>query len=185
MRQSNLATYDHFVSEPTTAEFYELRAAIEGAEHSGSLMGPGRYFYWFLAHHVKAPEIMFADVLIDEAQTTYDTRFGTVFMVLAKSVIIANYSDAAEDESGDPAQLFGTADLAVYPRATAPVISLQWTGRDLRTKKNQYGTGQQPVQLEKGSISVKGHGWDIQLPGRSLKGADDYFYRLRVALGLE
>lgn len=170
------------MTKPDSDELYALRAKIESFGPPPQ-MGPGSYFYWFLAHHLKADAVKFAEVFTDPA-SEYNARSGSVFVVTEAGVMFADYLGAAEEGSGDPAQDFGTVNVTIHSKLADPCESIKWTGRSLRIRKSNYGDGSKPARLEEGSISVNGRGWNVQLPARSLDGADEYFDRLRTALGL-
>lgn len=170
------------MTKPDIDQQYALRAQIE-AFGQAPQMGPGTYFYWFLAHHLKADAVKFAEVFTN-ATSEYNSRSGSVFVVTDAGVIFADYSGAAEEEDRDPSQDFGNVNITVYSKLAAPCESIKWTGRSLQIRKSNYGDGSGPARLEKGSISVNGRGWNVQLPARSLDGADEYFDQLRSALGL-
>ncbi|HEX8081084.1 MAG TPA: hypothetical protein VF557_12805 [Jatrophihabitans sp.] len=173
------------MTKPSTSEQYELQAKIESfCPLPNSQMGPGRYFYWFLAYHIKASQVEFADVVVDTELSEFNARVGSVFVITGTGFIFAEYSGAADEESRDPSQDFGTVNITVHSKVPAPCESIKWTGRSLRIPKSNYGDGSGPARLEKGSIAVNGRGWNVLLPARSLDGADEYFDQLRTALGL-
>lgn len=169
--------------EPANEAHVELQHAIEQHRSFGARYGPGTYFYWFMAHHFAAADVQFADVRIDADRTTYNERFGRVFLVTNTTLVIADYENAAEDADGDPQQNFGTVNLEFHSRDPS-TTSVTWTGRSLRVPKNQYGSTPRGVRLPAGALTLQSGGLTISLPGEDADDGDDYVERLRSAIGL-
>jgi hypothetical protein len=167
--------------EPTSEAQIELQQKIEQHRSFGSNYGPGVYFYWFIAHHFTAADVLFSDVAVDRERTTYNERFGRVFLVTDTALVLAAYENAAEDADGDPQQNFGTGNVQFHARASLGT-SLSWPGRSLRVPKNQYGNTPSRVRLPAGALTLRAGELTVSLPGDDADDGDDYVARLRSAL---
>ena len=168
--------------EPSERAFHDLQDAIEKHRPPyGTYYGPGRYFYWYLAHHMAANDVLFADVGPDRDRTDHTTRCGRLFVVTSRWFWVIDYSGAIDEPDGTN-QGFGTANLAMYPREPGAITSVEWPERDLRIPSPPTGATQPGIRIDARTITLAGKGWTVQLPGESLYGADDHFARLRAAL---
>lgn len=168
------------MSEEVSREDQEaLARAIEAdSAVTATTYGPGAYFYWFLAHHVSASDIRFAELQRDSTNTDYSARAGKLFIVTDSSVILLDYAGAAEQEDGDPRQDFGRADLEIYPLNS--VRSVTWKSRNLAIVSSN---GPASASVDANAIVVVGEGWSFAMPPERMRiGGDAYFAKLRAAL---
>lgn len=163
-----------------------LESVIEAGRPPGSsTYGPGAYLYWFLAHHVSAKDVLFADLLADRDRTTGDSRTGRIFLITSSAVILVAYQNAAAERTGDPQQDFGTATVTFHAKTDDAVRSVTWSNRSLYIAHGQdtLPGRSKTAALERESISVVGREWTVKLPSERFYGdVDKYFAELRCAL---
>jgi hypothetical protein len=171
------------VARPSPENALQLQAAIEAHRPQyNTAYGPGGYFYWFLAHHMSAEDVLFADLAPEQNRTVHSARSGRLFVVTPRWFWILDYNDAADEADGTPNQNFGTVDLSTYPREAGTIMSVEWPVRTLRVAQPGHGATPTGVRLDAKTITVNGRGWAVSLPGESAPDADAYFARLRKAI---
>lgn len=162
---------------------YDLASKILENRPDGANYGPGPYACWFLAHHIAAGEVLFADLWVDP-NSTRESRSGRIFLVTRSDVVFVEYENAAETRTGASDQDFGAATVTFFPTSEHPVDSVKWTGRSLYIPEHRYSGKAGPVKLKAKAVTVTTRGWTVELPYEQVDDADEYFERLRIALGL-